>query len=168
MKLTDMTLEQIAMTNMTMLAGKLFDRIDYVELKKTEYFKVLKVVDYYTEPTIKTFYRIEGKPVYKTVYEPISYKKFKEAPTNERVEYRDKIETFTFKEEYNHILTSRIHDKEKAINNLYDKYYELADDIVNYLKGFQFIDKDYIARVEADLKPAMEHYIEVVLPQNTK
>lgn len=164
MKLNDMTIEQLAMANLTMLAGRLFKNVDYIDREKVEYYNVQQVIVDYKRQTIEKDW-VEEIPVYKDMYKPISYKQFKKHPEQGKNVAITKTETLTFKDEYNHILNSKIHDKAKALNVVYDKFYTLADDVIERFNEFGHLDKDYVARVKAELKPAMKHYVEKVLPK---
>lgn len=164
MKLNDMTIEQLAMANLTMLAGKLFNKVDCIDRQKIKYYNVQQVIVDHKRQTIEKDW-VKEVPVYKDVYKPISYNQFKQFPKQGRNTAIEEVESFTFKDEFNRILNSKIHDKVKALNQLYDKFYTLSDEIINRLKSCRVLDKDYVARVEKELKPAMKHYVEKVLPK---
>lgn len=70
----------------------------------------------------------------------------------------------TYKDEYNYILNSKIKDKEKALKNLYNDFYNLADEYITELEKYKsFLSEDYLNRVKSNLKPTMEHYITKIL-----
>ena len=70
----------------------------------------------------------------------------------------------TYKDEYNYILNSKIKDKEKALKNLYNDFYNLADEYITELEKYKsFLSEDYLNRVKNNLKPTMEHYITKIL-----
>lgn len=165
MKLNDMAIEQLTMINLTILAGKLFNKVDYIDRQKIKYYNVQQVVVDYKRQTIEKDW-VKEVPVYKDVYKPISYNQFKQFPKHGKNIAIEEVESLTFRDEYNRILNSKIHDKVKALNQLYDKFYTLSDEIINRLEACIVLDKDYVARVEKELKPAMKHYVENILPEN--
>ena len=167
MKFEEMPLEQLAMNNMTMLAGKLFTHIDYAMSKKTEYFKISKIITGYERHIIEKDW-VKEVPVYKNIYQPISFREYKKLPTLSDKTTIDKHEVSAFKEEYNHILASKHVYKNDELNHLYNSFYALGDRVIKRLKSYDFVDKDYIARVEKELKPAMKHYVTNILPKENQ
>lgn len=167
MKLNDMTIEQLAMTNMTMLAGKLFHNIDCVDRKKMTYYNVQQVVVDYKRQTIEKDW-VKEVPVYKDIYKPISYKQFKKYPEQGENLAFTETETLTFENEYNRILDSKIFNKPKALNQLAEKFYALSGDVIERFNSFGHLDKSYVVRVKDELKPAMKHYVEEILPEKIK
>ena len=69
-----------------------------------------------------------------------------------------------WKDEYEKILNSKANDKEKALNKLYNDFYDLADEYIKELDQYKcFLSEDYLNRVETNLKPTMKHYITKIL-----
>lgn len=121
MKLNEMKLDDLLYMNLHMLSKKLFNIIDYKEVKK-EHFTL-------------------------TEKEKTGYKGVK-GPTGR----------------YEKILNSKANDKEKALNKLYNDFYDLADEYIKELDQYKcFLSEDYLNRVETNLKPTMKHYITKIL-----
>ena len=55
-------------------------------------------------------------------------------------------------------------NKEKALNKLYNDFYDLADEYIKELYQYKcFLNEGYLNRVEINLKPTMEHFITKIL-----
>lgn len=79
MKLNDMAIEQLTMLNLTILAGKLFNKVDCIDRQKIKYYNVQQVIVDHKRQTIEKDW-VKEVPVYKDVYKPISYNQFKQFP----------------------------------------------------------------------------------------
>ena len=105
-------------------------------------------------------------PIYEVKYtKKISRNKYLQyIGTNKLVKEEVKEKSLTYKDEYNRILNSKIKDKEKALNNLYNDFYNFSNDFIKNLEKYEeFLNEDYLNRVRNTLKPTMEHYITKVL-----
>ena len=167
MKLEEMKLDDLLYMNLYMLSKKLFESIDYKTVKKPEFYKGEKVKVGYKQQHGPTYW-LEEVPVYEIQYNEISknkYYKLKKTNAILKVTITKKIRTY--KDEYNYILNSKIKDKENALINLYNDFYNLADEYITELEKYKsFLNEDYLNRVKKNLKPSMEHYINKILNEN--
>lgn len=164
MKLNEMKLEDLLYMNLHMLSKKLFNKIEYKVIKEKTYYEGKKVI---TDYKIKgPIYCVEMVPVYEVKYtKKISRNKYLQyIGTNKFVKEEVKEKSLTYKDEYNRILNSKIKDKEKALNNLYNDFYNFSNDFIKNLEKYEeFLNEDYLNRVRNTLRPTMEHYITKVL-----
>lgn len=105
-------------------------------------------------------------PIYEVKYTKKNSrnKYLKYITTDKLVKEEIEEKSVTYKDEYNRILNSKIKDKEKALNKLYNDFYNLSNDFIKKLEKYEeFFNKDYLNRVRNTLRPTMEHYITKVL-----
>ena len=164
MKLNEMKLDDLLYMNLHMLSKKLFNLIEYKVIKEKTYYEGEKVI---TGTKIQgPLYCVEMVPVYEVKYtKKISRNKYLKYITTDKL-VKEEIEekSVTYKDEYNRILNSKIKDKEKALNKLYNDFYNLSNDFIKKLEKYEeFLNKDYLNRVRNTLRPTMEHYITKVL-----
>lgn len=159
MKLNEMKLDDLLYMNLHILSKKLFNTIDYKIAEKSEFYRGKKVKVGYERKGVGVI------SVYKVQYNKISkaeYYKLKKTDAHVKVIVIENIRTY--KDEYNYILNSKIKDKEKALKNLYNDFYNLADEYITELEKYKsFLSEDYLNRVKNNLKPTMEHYITKIL-----
>ena len=164
MKLNEMKLDDLLYMNLHMLSKKLFNTIDYKEVKK-EYFTL-------TEKE-KTGYkgikgptgRYEEIPVYELINKPISKAEYYKLRQNGKTVRKNITKTtVTYKHENEKILSSNTNNKEEALKKHYNDFYDLADEYIKELDQYKcFLSEDYLNRVETNLKPTMKHYITKIL-----
>lgn len=159
MKINEMKLDDLLYMNLHILSKKLFNTIDY---------KIAETSEFYRGKKVKVGYERKGVEVisvYEVQYNKISkaeYYKLKKTDAHVKVIIIENIRTY--KDEYNYILNSKIKDKEKALKNLYNDFYNLADEYITELEKYKsFLSEDYLNRVKNNLKPTMEHYITKIL-----
>lgn len=159
MKLNEMKLDDLLYMNLHMLSKKLFNTIDYKIAEKSEFYRGEKVKVGYERKGVGVI------SVYEAQYNKISkaeYYKLKKTDAHVKVIVTENIRTY--KDEYNYILNSKIKDKEKTLKNLYNDFYNLADEYITELENYKsFLSEDYLNRVKNNLKPTMEHYITKIL-----
>ena len=159
MKINEMKLDDLLYMNLHILSKKLFNTIDYKIAEKSEFYRGKKVKVGYERKGVG------GISVYEVQYNKISkaeYYKLKKTDALVKVIVTENIRTY--KDEYNYILNSKIKDKEKALKNLYNDFYNLADEYITELEKYKsFLSEDYLNRVKSNLKPTMEHYITKIL-----
>ena len=163
MKINEMKLDDLLYMNLHILSKKLFNTIDY---------KIAETSEFYRGKKVKVGYERKGVgviSVYEVQYNKISkaeYYKLKKTDAHVKVIVTENIRTY--KDEYNYILNSKIKDKEKALKNLYNDFYNLADEYITELEKYKsFLSEDYLNRVKSNLKPTMEHYITKILNAKT-
>ena len=159
MKINEMKLDDLLYMNLHILSKKLFNTIDYKIAEKSEFYRGKKVKVGYERKGVEVI------SVYEVQYNKISkaeYYKLKKTDALVKVIVTENIRTY--KDEYNYILNSKIKDKEKALKNLYNDFYNLADEYITELEKYKsFLSEDYLNRVKSNLKPTMEHYITKIL-----
>lgn len=164
MKLNEMKLDDLLYMNLHMLSKKLFNTIDYKEVKK-EYFTL-------TEKEKTGYKGIKGPtgryveiPVYELINKRISKAEYYKLRQNGKTVRKNITKTtVTYKDEYEKILSSKTNNKEEALKNLYNDFYDLADEYIKELDQYKcFLSEDYLNKVEINLKPTMEHYITKIL-----
>ena len=164
MKLEEMKLDDLLYRNLHILSKKLFNTIDYKIVEKSEFYIGRNVKVGFERKVV--FGAIT--PIYEEQYTKISkaeYYKLKKTDAYIKVVVTESIKTY--KDEYNYILNSKIKDKDKALKNLYNDFYNLADEYITELEKYKpFLSEDYLNRVKNDLKPTMEHYINKILNEN--
>lgn len=137
MKLEEMKLDDLLYMNLYMLSKKLFESIDYKIVNKSEFYKGEKVKVGYKQQHGPTYW-LEEVPFYEIQYNEISrdkYYKLKKTNAILKVTITKKIRTY--KDEYNYILNSKIKDKENALINLYNDFYNLADEYITELEKYK-------------------------------
>lgn len=164
MKLNEMKLDDLLYMNLHMLSKKLFNIIDYKEVKKEHFTLTEKEKTGYKGVKGPTG-RYEEIPVYELINKPISKAKYYELKRNGKAVQKNIIKTtLTYKDEYEKILNSKANNKEETLNKLYNDFYSLADEYIKELDQYKcFLSEDYLNRVEINLKPTMEHYITKIL-----
>lgn len=164
MKLNEMKLDDLLYMNLHMLARKLFNTIDYKEIKKENFILTEKEKTGYKGVKGPTG-RYEEIPVYELINKPISKTEYYKLKRNGKAVQKNITKTtVTYKDEYEKILSSKTKDKDEALNNLYNDFYAFADEYIKELDQYKcFLSEDYLNRVENNLKPTMEHYITKIL-----
>lgn len=164
MKLNEMKLDDLLYMNLHMLSKKLFNTIDYKEVKK-EYFTLTEKVKIGSEWGWGDNGKYDRLPIYKFETKPISKNKYYQLKKAGKIVQRTVTTVaITYKDEYEKILNSKANDKEKALNKLYNDFYDLADEYIKELDQYKcFLNEDYLNRVEINLKSTMEHYITKIL-----
>lgn len=164
MKLNEMKLDDLLYMNLHMLARKLFNAIDYKEVKK-EYFTFSEKEKTGYEGVKGPTGRYEEIPVYEIANKPISKTEYYKLKRNGKAVQKNITKaTVTYKEEYEKILSSKTNNKEEALKKLYNDFYDLADEYIKELDQYKcFLSEDYLNRLEINLKPTMEHYITKIL-----
>ena len=163
MKLNEMKLDDLLYMNLHMLAKKLFNTI-YKEVKK-EHFTLTEKVKIASEWGWGDNGKYDRLPIYKFETTPISKNKYYKLKKAGKIVQRTVTTVaITYKDEYEKILSSKTKDKDEALNNLYNDFYDLADEYIKELDQYKcFLSEDYLNRVEINLKPTMEHYITKIL-----
>lgn len=164
MKLNEMKLDDLLYMNLHMLAKKLFNTIDYKEVKK-EHFTLTEKVKIASEWGWGDNGKYDRLPIYKFETTPISKNKYYKLKKAGKIVQRTVITTaITYKDEYEKILNSKADNKEEMLNKLYNDFYALADEYIKELDQYKcFLNETYLNRVELNLKPTMEHYITKIL-----
>lgn len=164
MKLNEMKLDDLLYMNLHMLSKKLFNIIDYKEIKKEHFILTEKEKTGYKGVKGPTG-RYEEIPVYELINKPISKDDYYKLRQNGKTVQKNITKvTVTYKDEYEKILSSKTNNKEEALNKLYNDFYALADEYIKELYQYKcFLNEDYLNRVELNLKPTMEHYITKIL-----
>lgn len=164
MKLNEMKLDDLLYMNLHMLSKKLFNAIDYKEVKK-EHFTLTEKVKIGSEWGWGNNGKYDRLPIYKfetTLVSKNKYYKLKKA--GKIVQRAITTTSVTYQEEYEKILSSKKIDKNEALNKLYNDFYNLTDEYMKELEQYKcFLNEDYLNRVESNLKSAMEHYITKIL-----
>lgn len=102
-------------------------------------------------------YKFETTPISKNKY-------YKLKKAGKIVQRTVTTVAITYKDEYEKILNSKADNNEKALNKLYNDFYDIADEYIKELDQYKcFLSEDYLNRVEINLKPTMEHYITKIL-----
>ena len=164
MKLNEMKLDDLLYMNLHMLAKKLFNTIDYKEVKK-EHFTLTEKVKIASEWGWGDNGKYDRLPIYKLETTPIYKNKYHKLKIPGKIVQRTVTTVaITYKDEYEKILKSKADNNEKALNKLYNDFYDLADEYIKELDQYKcFLSEDYLNRVEINLKPTMEHYITKIL-----
>ena len=170
MKLNEMKLDDLLYMNLHMLSRKLFNTIDYKEVKK-EHFTLTEKVKIGSEWGWSDNGKYQRLPIYKYETKQISKNKYYKLKKVGKIVQR-KVTTIavTYKDEYENILKStKIKNKNELLNNLYNDFYNLSDEYMKELEKYKnFLNEDYLNRVKKNLKLDMEHYITKVLNKNNK
>lgn len=164
MKLNEMKLDDLLYMNLHMLSKKLFNTIDYKEVKK-EHFTLTEKVKIGSEWGWGDNGKYDRLPIYKFETTPVSKNKYYKLKKAGKIVQR-KVTTIavTYQEEYEKILSLKKKDKGEALNKLYNDFYNLTDEYMKELEQYKcFLNEDYLNRVESNLKSAMEHYITKIL-----
>ena len=104
MKLNEMKLDDLLYMNLHMLSKKLFNTIDYKEIKKEHFILTEKEKTGYKGIKGPTG-RYEEIPVYELINKPISKAKYYELKRNGKTVQKNIIKTtLTYKDEYEKIL----------------------------------------------------------------
>ena len=115
MKLNEMKLDDLLYMNLHMLARKLFNAIDYKEVKK-EYFTFSEKEKTGYEGVKGPTGRYEEIPVYEIANKPISKTEYYKLKRNGKAVQKNITKaTVTYKEEYEKILSSKTNNKEEAL-----------------------------------------------------
>lgn len=164
MKLNEMKLDDLLYMNLHMLSKKLFNTIDYKEVKK-EHFTLTEKVKIGSEWGWGDKGKYDRLPIYKFETTPISKNKYYKLKKAGKIVQRTVTTTaVTYQEEHEKILNSKRKDKDEALNKLYNDFYNLTDEYMKELEQYKcFLNEDYLNRVESNLKSAMEHYITKIL-----
>ena len=164
MKLNEMKLDDLLYMNLHRLAKKLFNTIDYKEVKK-EHFTLTEKVKIASEWGWGDNGKYDRRPIYKFETTPISKNKYYKLKKAGKIVQRTVTTTaITYKDEYEKILNSKADNKEEMLNKLYNDFYALADEYIKELDQYKcFLNETYLNRVELNLKPTMEHYITKIL-----
>lgn len=164
MKLNEMKLDDLLYMNLHMLSKKLFNAIDYKEVKK-EHFTLTEKVKIGSEWGWGNNGKYDRLPIYKFETTPVSKNKYYKLKKAGKIVQRAITTTsVTYQEEYEKILSSKKIDKNEALNKLYNDFYNLTDEYMKELEQYKcFLNEDYLNRVESNLKSAMEHYITKIL-----
>lgn len=164
MKLNEMKLDDLLYMNLHMLSKKLFNTIDYKEVKK-EHFTLTEKVKIGSEWGWGDNGKYDRLPIYKFETSPISKNKYYKLKKAGKIVQRKVTTTaVTYQEEYEKILSLKKKDKGEALNKLYNDFYALADEYIKELDQYKcFLNEDYLNRVEINLKPTMEHFITKIL-----
>lgn len=164
MKLNEMKLDDLLYMNLHMLARKLFNIIDYKEVKKEHFILTEKEKTGYKGVKGPTG-RYEEIPVYELINKPISKAEYYKLKQNGKTVRKNITKTtVTYKEEYEKILGSKTNNKEEALNKLYNGFYNLSNEYIKELDQYKcFLSEDYLNRVTINLKPTMKHYITKIL-----
>lgn len=164
MKLNEMKLDDLLYMNLHILSKKLFNTIDYKEVKK-EHFTLTEKVKIGSEWGWGDNGKYDRLPIYKFETTPVSKNKYYKLKKAGKIVQR-KVTTIavTYQEEYEKILSLKKKDKDEALNKLYNDFYNLTDEYMKELEQYKcFLNEDYLNRVESNLKSAMEHYITKIL-----
>ena len=170
MKLNEMKLDDLLYMNLHMLSRKLFNTIDYKEVKK-EHFTLTEKVKICSEWGWSDNGKYQRLPIYKFETKPISKNKYYKLKKSGKIVQRTVTTiAITYKDEYENILKStKIKNKNELLNNLYNDFYNLSDEYMKELEKYKnFLNEDYLNRVKKNLKLVMEHYITKVLNKNHK
>ncbi len=164
MKLNEMKLDDLLYMNLHMLSKKLFNNIDYKEIKK-EYFTLTEKIKIGSEWGWGDNGKYDRLPIYKFETTPVSKNKYYKLKKAGKIVQRKVTTTaVTYQEEYEKILSSKRKDKDEALNELYNDFYNLTDEYMKELEQYKcFLNEDYLNRVELNLKPTMEHFITKIL-----
>ena len=147
-----------------MLSKKLFNTIDYKEVKKEHFILTEKEKTGYKGVKGPTG-RYEEIPVYEITNKPISKIEYYKLKRNGKAVQKNITKTsVTYKDEYEKILSSKTNNKEEALKKLYNDFYDLSDEYIKELDQYKcFLNEDYLKKVEINLKSTMEHYITKIL-----